>query len=179
MPSSFCGSCGTVSGSLSASSILLTLLVAVQFAVRLQWVLDMSLAASYYAREGAMLAKRLLIQCCNNDDKWIGAGQCLQQMVWSSRPSCRNPPPRQGLTWPFVKCISCSLLPTFTPHHTSYWHSQLQGALLTIALSPKPHPTSATYMLVSTVVSRDRGRKPARYMWTRCLGKRWRQLFMK
>ena len=47
------------SGSLS---ILLTLLVAVQFTVRLQWLLDMSLAASYYAREGAMLAKRLFLR---------------------------------------------------------------------------------------------------------------------
>ena len=50
------------SGSLRSSSILLTLLVAVQFTVRLQWVLDMSLAASYYAREGAMLAKRLFLR---------------------------------------------------------------------------------------------------------------------
>ena len=43
----------------------------------------------------------------------------------------------------------------FTPHHTSNWHSQLQGALLTIAFLPKPHPTSATYM-IATVVSRGR-----------------------
>ena len=46
----------------------------------------------------------------------------------------------------------------FTPHHTSNWHSKLRGALLTIALSPKPHPTSATFLLISSVTTRGRRR---------------------
>ena len=52
--------CG-VSCSVRPWYILLTLLMAVRFTVRLQWVLGMSLAASYYAREGVMLAKRLFL----------------------------------------------------------------------------------------------------------------------
>lgn len=55
----------------------------------------------------------------------------------------------------------------FTPHHTSNWHSLLprQVSLLTIALAPKPHPSSATFLLMSRAatgsksVARGRGRK--------------------
>ena len=52
---------GSVSCSVRAWYIRLTLLMAIRFTVRLQWQLDMSLAASYYAREGAILAKGLFL----------------------------------------------------------------------------------------------------------------------
>lgn len=58
----------------------------------------------------------------------------------------------------------------FTPHHTSTWLSLFppQVTLLTIALSPRPHPSSPSYMLVSKVatpskpsIARGRGKKRA------------------
>lgn len=48
-----------VSSNVLAWSVLLALLQAVYFTVRLQWQLDLTLAASYYAREGAVLTKSL------------------------------------------------------------------------------------------------------------------------